>query len=358
MNHFFKIICISLLFFSTKVAAQTLTALQMQNARATGYAIVAAKNPGKSFSVFMVKWDGVHDLEYNANNQINPGWHAQAAIKGNYFDQAFVNSDFTIYSSVVVSQSEFDAYKATGTDWWIVCSTLPAFSNTSLSISDNGNLGIGANDPKSSLTIRKSPGENDAHLFFGEPMSISGLPSSRLCFAGTGIQNANFTWVPNSNINEGKLFLSFGPYENGIKNPTKFTFQSNGNVGIGTTSPAHKLDVIGTIRSREVKVDMNGADFVFEEKYSLMPLSELEAYVKKNKHLPEIATAKEMQEQGSNLGDLNTKLLQKIEELTLYVIEQEKKNTIQSKEIEKLKKENESYKIISDRLTEIEKKIK
>ncbi len=56
-----------------------------------------------------------------------------------------------------------------------------------------------------------------------------------------------------------------------------------------------------------------------------MPLAELEAFIKKNKHLPEIAPAKEMQEQGSNLGDLNTKLLQKIEELTLHIIELNKK---------------------------------
>lgn len=93
-----------------------------------------------------------------------------------------------------------------------------------------------------------------------------------------------------------------------------------GNMGIATTTPGHKLDVIGTIRSREVKVDLLGADSVFEHDYQLMPLHELEKYIKDNKHLPEIALAKEMQENGVNLGDLNTQLLQKIEELTLYTI--------------------------------------
>jgi hypothetical protein len=141
-------------FFCITTNAQILSDIQKQNARATGYAIVAARNPGKSLSVYMIKWDGVHDLEYNANTQINSFWHAQAAIKGNFFTQTFDENDFSTYSSVVVSQAEFDTYKSTGSDWWIVCSYLPSFSNSSVSLSDNGNLGIGTTNPDEKLTVK------------------------------------------------------------------------------------------------------------------------------------------------------------------------------------------------------------
>ena len=106
----------------------------------------------------------------------------------------------------------------------------------------------------------------------------------------------------------------------------------NGNVGIGTTTPAHKLTVAGTIGAREVIVETNmGADFVFESDHRLRSLAEVEQFITTNKHLPDIAPAAEMIQNGVNMGDFQIQLLQKIEELTLYIIELKK-------EINELKK--------------------
>jgi len=103
--------------------------------------------------------------------------------------------------------------------------------------------------------------------------------------------------------------------------------QSNGKVGIGTASPDSKLTVKGNIHAEEVKVDLSvpGPDYVFKEDYDLMSLAEIQNYIKKYGHLPNIPSAKEMEENGIQLGEMNMKLLEKIEELTLYILVQEKK---------------------------------
>ncbi len=138
-----------------------------------------------------------------------------------------------------------------------------------------------------------------------------------------GVNIADFTASTELNTN---LFTTGGLRVSGEGNH----YIINGNVGIGTTNPTSKLTVAGDINSREVRVTVNaGADFVFEKDYDLPSLDSVANYIKENKHLPEIASAEEMKKDGINLSEMNIKLLQKIEELTLYLIAKEKAINIQ-----------------------------
>ncbi|MNQ28449.1 hypothetical protein D3C85_417420 [compost metagenome] len=113
----------------------------------------------------------------------------------------------------------------------------------------------------------------------------------------------------------------------------------NGNVGIGTAIPDEKLTVKGKIHTQEVRVDMLGPlvpDYVFAEDYKLRSLEELEDYIKENKHLPEIPSAQEIEKNGLMLAEMNMNLLKKMEEMTLYMIEQNKKIEILEKKVESL----------------------
>ena len=119
------------------------------------------------------------------------------------------------------------------------------------------------------------------------------------------------------------------------------------NVGIGTSNPKKLLDVAGTIHAQNIEVDLTGwSDFVFDTDYKLPSLKEVEAHIQEYKHLPNIPSEKQVKEEGINIGEMQAKLLQKIEELTLYVIQQEKRiqeqenSSLEQKEvIEKLKEQ-------------------
>ncbi|WP_238989918.1 hypothetical protein [Flavobacterium sharifuzzamanii] len=139
----------------------------------------------------------------------------------------------------------------------------------------------------------------------------------------------------------------------------------SGNVGIGVTNPTNKLDVKGTIHSQEVKVDMTGwSDFVFKKEYNLPTLEEVEKHIAEKGHLENIPSEKEVLENGINLGEMNAKFLQKIEELTLYIIQQNKKNNTQydqitslKDQVDSLKKQNETLSLILERLSKLEHKL-
>lgn len=135
----------------------------------------------------------------------------------------------------------------------------------------------------------------------------------------------------------GNLKFVTKEFDNGtVQAKTQMIITKTGNIGIGTETPDTKLAVNGTIHAREVIVDLVGwPDYVFQDDYNLMSLEELEKSINKNKHLPNIPSACEIENNGIQLGQMNKKLIEKVEELTLYIIQlnkelQEVKNKLKN----------------------------
>jgi uncharacterized coiled-coil protein SlyX len=116
-----------------------------------------------------------------------------------------------------------------------------------------------------------------------------------------------------------------------------------GNVGIGTINPTEKLSVNGNILAKKVRVSQSWADDVFDSTYRLRPLEEVHAYVQDKRHLPDMPSAKEIENNGLDLGEIVKQQQVKIEELTLYLIELKKVNDEQKKQIELLTSKVEKW---------------
>jgi hypothetical protein len=139
------------------------------------------------------------------------------------------------------------------------------------------------------------------------------------------------------NYTTRKYEMRSGVVDAEFLNTGKIIFNNTGNVGIGYSNPTQKLCVNGKILCKEVEVTLTGwSDFVFYDDYQLKPISEVESFIKQHKHLPDVPGETDILVNGNDLGKMNAILLQKIEELTLYVIELKKENERQNERIDQL----------------------
>lgn len=210
----------------------------------------------------------------------------------------------------------------------------------------NVNVGIGTSTPKSKfeifdvLNMKLSFGVIPTGSASNEPTILfsrwSGNP------ANTYISNSIHTLLSPTGTNGNNFGLAFSTISLHANNDFSgamvrmFISNYNGYVGIGSINPDEKLTVKGKIHAEEVRVDLAvPADYVFEKYYTgksslksdyVMPtLADIEKFTKENNHLPNVPSAQEIKDKGLQLGEMNNILLQKIEELTLYIIEQNKR---------------------------------
>jgi hypothetical protein len=178
-------------------------------------------------------------------------------------------------------------------------------------IETNGNVGIGTSSPNEKLNVYNNTAATK--ILIGNPNTSSGGFTS--LSMGTSADANGFSFMQ-STKSSGTAFGDI------VLN------QYGGNVGIGTTSPNQKLTVNGTIYGKEVKVDLNvpGPDYVFEKDYKLPSLDEIKSYIDQHKHLPEVPSAKEMEQNGINVSEMNIILLKKVEELTLLLMKEKERN--------------------------------
>ncbi|WP_422860391.1 hypothetical protein ACOKFD_05900 [Flagellimonas sp. S174] len=217
-------------------------------------------------------------------------------------------------------------------------------TSTRMFINTTGEVGIGTTNPTDKLTIN------------GNTRVVDPTNQNRfLLLHGNGHGNKIRSYGGNLLL-ETRLDSESIEFKTNNSVTPLMLVKGDGSVGIGTTNPnGWKLAVNGQIRAKEIKVETGWSDFVFEKDYDLPTLKEVEKYIKEKGHLKDIPSAKEVEENGIFLGEMDSKLLQKIEELTLYTIQQEKRIKSLEEKNEQLILVNKKFLEFQTRLEELEK---
>ncbi|TCI90003.1 tail fiber protein [Tenacibaculum sp. M341] len=235
-------------------------------------------------------------------------------------------------------------------------------------INQNGHVGIGTISPNSKLTVgtQTSNSPSDIAQFGsykpdGEARVLSLVNSGGGSNPSTSIDfHNNSNWSPTGKIQTEQIgtstesVLNFYTYKSGLKK--RMIINQNGHVGIGTFSPDMELTVNGKIHAKEMKIDLAvpAPDYVFKSDYNLRSIEEIEHFINKHSHLPEIPSAEEFAKNGVMQAEMDMNLLKKIEELTLYTIDQQKEINSQKKEIEELKKQKSEIKQQQKKIEKLE----
>ena len=216
-----------------------------------------------------------------------------------------------------------------------------------------GPVGIGTTAPQQTLHVDAGVGGSTGGFLLqggGDNFTYTSLQISHTDWRGGYVtpwidnlvhNGINYSSIPNANGGlDGSLQLytvNYMPLQFGTDNTARVTLASSGFVGIGLTNPQHLLHVAGTIGAEEVVISSTGADYVFGTGYRLQPLNEVNAYIQDHHHLPDIPSEAEVKEKGIGVGDMQTKLLAKIEELTLHMIQAEERSNRLEQQVKDLR---------------------
>jgi hypothetical protein len=252
-------------------------------------------------------------------------------------------------------------YYNEGLNFWKVASASNPGGNYRLFLKNNGNVGINSENPLDKFQVN----DGFEKLSVGSANSMgSGAGTSYVGFNAVKGQE-NWSFSSNGTSNGGNI--TYGDIEGNyhiltvptgdpgtnsqslsdseIAEHIRLSVTKDGDVGIGTINThGYKLAVRGKILCENLKVQLeeDWPDYVFNKDYRLIPLQELESYINVNKHLPGIPSSEEIKEDGIDVSRMNAVLVQKIEELTRYIIDQQKQIELQQKQIDLLIKNKES----------------